>query len=347
MTVINNPGGVNLRERPAGPIIEVLANGTPVTVLSTAPTDAALNGVTYTWQGVRLNDNTLGWVVSTFLLGPTITPPIGNRQLVGGHFLQDGIPAATQLMAGLGTLQLPSATIINEPKLLGVVRSNYTIYRNTATESISSIPDDPAAAFALGQQCVHDRLPWITALPRGVAVQLVNEIKWSPGHGQFWLGMLQALDAQSRQGVIGAYAVGQPEPDQWATMTTALEYAAEHAHLVALHIYCAPNTPIGQLSADSADYEGRPARLYNAVPANARPDLVISECAHNFSTGLFEGVDATVRFAGQIQAFYLATSLPVVGVNLFTFGGLGGWAKSSIDTAAGALATAISSQRFP
>jgi len=341
--VISNPGGVNLRTRPAGPFIGVINNGVQITLINVPTINAALNGVAYKWQAIALADNTIGWVAANFLVNTV--PPSVPRRIVGAHFLQDAIPAATQLMAGLGTVSLPAATILNEPKLLGVVRANYVVFRNTASETITSIPDDPAAAFALGQQCVHERLGWINALPHGVAVQLVNEIKWSPGHGQFWLGMLQALEAQNRQGVIGSYSVGGPEPDQWATMTPALEYAMENGHLATLHIYCQQGTPVGQLSADQADFEGRPMRLYAAVPGNARPDLVISECGHEYAHGEFEGANALIHFAGQMQNLYQVAPY-VVGVNLYTFGSLGGWEKSSIDSAAGALATAIVNQRF-
>jgi len=162
----------------------------------------------------------------------------------------------------------------------------------------------------------------------------------------FWLAVLQALDAIGRKGVIGAYGVGQPEPDQWATMIPALQYAAAHGHIVALHVYCQAGTPVGQLSADQPDYEGRVKRLYAAVPADARPTCIISECAHEFATGKFEGVAETVHFAGQMQSFYQDAPY-IQGINLFTFGAIGGWAASSIDSATTALATAINSQRFP
>src|SRR5579863_10195647 len=120
MTVISNNGnGVNFRLQPAGSIVRVLADGTPVTLVSFNTIAAMLDGVQHIWQAVCLLDYTLGWVASEFLSAEGIKPPppASGRELIGFHALQDASNTALQFMRNLNAIPLCSATVVNDPAL--------------------------------------------------------------------------------------------------------------------------------------------------------------------------------------------------------------------------------------
>lgn len=292
---------------------------------------------------------------STTMSGPMPTQPIVQpvvpiaRRLVGLHILQDGASKAlalAQQLAGAGK-PLASATVINDANLatqLAAGRVGYVIYRYlTGSGDDPTIPTDSAAALAYGQLFTNQRLAlpggWNNLRGSNVYVQIANEVKWTPGHAGFWQGVMQALEAQGRKAAICAYAVGQPEPNEWQTLTSTLQYAMAHGHIVCLHAYCRDRTPPGQLSAagDQQYYELRFPHLYGAVPDNARPPLIISEFAGEFKTGQFQGADALLKVAAAYQNA-IAPYPYVIGFNLWTVGSLGGWQGSSIDGALDSLA---------
>jgi hypothetical protein len=263
--------------------------------------------------------------------------------------LQDGASKAlafAQKLASAGK-PLPSATVINDANLatqLAAGNVGHVIYRYlTGSGDDPTIPTDATAALAYGQSFTNQRL----ALPAGwnnlrgdnVYVQIANEVKWTPGHAGFWQGVMQALEAQGRKAAICAYAVGQPEPNEWQTLTSTLQYAMAHGHIACLHSYCKDGTPPSQLSGtnDQQFYELRFPTLYAAVPEDARPPLIISEFAGEFKTGKFQGSDALLKVAAAYQAA-IAPYPYVLGFDLWTVGTLGGWQNSSIDSALDPLA---------
>ncbi|MHB8625582.1 MAG: SH3 domain-containing protein [Aggregatilineales bacterium] len=349
-------------------VLETMAVGELMAVLDTQQVIA--DGLA--WANVRAPDNQTGWCAVQYLAPILVTGPAPSpasqpslptdpsapvvvtpsapvqptvptaRRLVGLHILQDGASKAlsfAQKLTAAGK-PLPSATVINDANLatqLAAGNVRYVVYRYlTGSGDDPSIPTDDASALVYGQVFTNQRL----ALPAGwnnlkgdnIYVQIANEVKWTPGHAGFWQGVMQALEAHGRKAAICAYAVGQPEPNEWQTLTTTLQYAAAHGHIVVLHSYCALNTPIGELSTDGSDYELRFVRLYNSVPKTARPMLVISEFAHEFTRGKFEGTDALLKITGLYQAAIAPYSY-VAGFNLYTAGKLGGWDTSCIDSA--------------
>ncbi len=324
-------GNVNLRSTPAGIIIRTLPSGTTVTELVTPTVEAAIGSTTYDWQAVRLNTNELGWLALQFIA----TPPAPAQQAgVGLHCLENANLSAL-LASGA---KLASATIVDNVGLANQLVANgvpYVLFRRWPDNQDLAIPNDPTQAEAYGHARVRARFAadsQLGAVDLRAYICEDNEVSWSPGHGAFWLGTLRELTAMGRKGALGCYGIGYPEPAQWATMIPALQFAAANGHIVNLHCYCAQGTPLGQLSSDTADYELRFVRLYNAVPADARPPLIIGECAHEFSRGLFEGTDQLVKF---VELFSAAVSpYPYVkGFNLWTAGNAGGWDTSCIDSA--------------
>jgi len=336
---------------PKANIIEGMADGTVVGVLDGG---AAIVASGYDWLHVQSPTGRIGYAAKMVNGQPTLIPksitPTTPRKLIGVHCLQDGENAVASFLAALPAgYIIPSATVVNEPKILTLLagRVKYLLYRSTLNENPPPIPDDFAAAVQVGRQRATSSLAWINTLPKNVYPIDSNERKWSPGHGGFWLGYLETLNANGRKGCIGSYGVGQPEPAQWATMTEALQHAMANGHLVVLHSYCQAGTTPGMLSADTFDYEQRHVKLFNAVPANARPDLILSEDGHEFSRGLFEGATPLVTYSDKLQQ--ADQQYPwLQSRNKWTFGGeTQGWGTSSIDSAAVPLANFISTGRYP
>lgn len=349
---------LHLRTTPtvSGTLLHDLPFGTAVSVLSTPPQmQDNLN-----WLQVRLADGTQGFCAGDYLSrtapAAPVNPPAASpstpavisaasgKHKAGLHVLQDGVSAllnfATAAKQAGGVI--PSATIINDQMmathlangLIGRVIFRYT--PDGATETVT-LPADEAGAIAAGRQWVAAKFAWPGwAGLRGdnIYVQVVNEIPYGPMHYAYWLGVMQELEARGHKAAIGGYAVGGPEPDQWAILVPALRYAAQHGHIVVLHAYCAPNTAPGLLSANgnSEYYETRFLRLYSAVPADCRPPLILSEFGGEFSRGKFQGTDALLSLCAAFETAVSAADY-LISYNLWTMGSIGGWGDASIDNA--------------
>lgn len=332
---------VNMRAAPAttAPILRTMPHGTPLDVLTPAEAHIA-NG--HHWQYVKTFDGAFGWCAGEYLSQSKPSPQ--NR--IGLHILENdrdavrGYIAAGAIPAGV--------TVLDDPDMAAeLIRDGvqYVILRKFGADAETiNVPPDAAAAIAFGRQFISEKIAgWdgfkaVHSIAHGY-IQVANEVPFADRHNEFWLGCMQEADTLGYKLAIGGYAIGQPEPDQWATMAEALTYAKSNGHIVGLHIYCAPNTPAGELSPNGQGqyYEFRPQRLYAAVPVNARPPLVYMEFADAFTRGAFQGTEALLSFVGV----YLDASKDfeeLVSVNCWTVGSFGGWQDADIDTALTALA---------
>lgn len=327
---------MNVRDAPAGRVVTMLPNGTNVTVLGTPLVSAALAGKLHTWAHITHHSGD-GWCDEALLAAHSaVVPPVRTvHHRFGLHVLQDGRGTADAFLASLPAGSIPTATIVNDPGAANdfAERGIKTIYRWEDGGEGLNVPDNGDAAEAYGHQLLHDRLgSGHYNVDRRCYIQIENEVTWSPGHGRFWLGLLAEADAQGYKAVIGAYAVGQPEPNEWATMADALHYAAAHGHVVAMHVYSARGTPPGELSADVTDYETRFMRLYAAVPDNARPPLIVSEFQGEFARGAFQGAAALISLCEKFEAA-TASADYLLGYNIWTVGKAGNWEDACIDSA--------------
>jgi hypothetical protein len=266
---------------------------------------------------------------------PVPTPIVKPKHKTGLHIFEDGDAA----VAFAATHPVQSVTILNNAKMTSQFPSvPYVLYR--VWPDGFTPPSDPTQASVYGTNLAAERWPsFAVADPRSYT-EITNEGLWNTGSNEFWLAVMKFFEAHGRKIALGVYAVGQPEPDQWAQMAPALRHAKANGHIVALHAYCAPGTPAGQLSgANSQYYELRALRLYNAVPPDCRPPLVFSEFQGEYSRGKFQSTDALLSLC---TAFETATAAWdwLVAYNLWSVGTEGGtWADASIDSALSALGT--------
>ncbi len=326
---------VNVRQHPTtSALIELtLTPGETVNVATDVPQTA--NG--HTWVRVRTASGVIGWCAQEFLDKVIVQPPAPVTHRLGLHSLLDGRSKVEDFVAR--GAQLASITVVGDAGYANTMAQAvpYTIYRPAAPLN-PLIPDDPMQAEAFGHEFVRTAFAADNELgdvDLQVYVLLVNEVKFTPGHGGFWLGYQKELLQMGRKAAIGGYGVGQPEPTEWASLTSALQFAQANGNVVCLHSYCSPTAQPGQLSApaDQPFYELRFPRLYAAVPADARPPLIISEFAGEEKTGRFTGTD---NLLSLLIAYLTAIALYVyvVSVNLWTAGAESGeWQPSSIDSA--------------
>jgi hypothetical protein len=348
----------------SGALLRDIPFSTQVAVLSTP----AQTQDGFTWVQIRLADGSLGYCASGFLSKTVPTAPINpvatastvssvstpvtvapsGRHKTGLHVLQDGVSAvlnfATAIKQAGGII--PSVTVLNDQNIAtqlanGLVQRVVFRYVPDGTTETVNLPVDEAGAIAVGRQWVAGKFSWggwAGLKGDNIYVQVVNEIPYGPMHYAYWLGVMQELEARGHKAAIGGYAVGNPEPDQWATLAPALRYAAQHGHIAVLHAYCAPDTTPGQLSATNLQqyYELRFLRFYAAAPADARPPLVLSEFGGEFTRGKFQGTGALQSLCAAFEAAVTSADY-LVGYNLWTLGSAGGWSDASIDSALSSL----------
>jgi len=339
----NATGGLHVRAvaGTSGAILGTLAIGTPVNVFSDTPKVA--NG--YTWLHIGISGLD-GWSAEQFITKTNPNPPppkpAGNR--IGLHVLEDGIVDAQTFIDATNPPCMAYINAIDAANKAVASGVPWVVFRSVPGpdgDRVSIPEDDPALSYNTGRQTVQSRWGQFSNLDKRVKIQITNEPAWNPGHDAFWRGVMDELEARGYCAAIGAYSVGTPEPVQFSKMVPSLTQAKSNGHCVVLHSYCAPNTPAGQMSPTALQqlYEVRFIRLYAAVPVEARPPLIMSEFAGEFSRGKFQGTDNLLKLCGLYETAISAYDY-FVGFCLWTCG-VGNWADASINSALPALATWI------
>lgn len=354
-TQMYTTAGVNLRKTPglAGTIVQTISFRAAVDVYTIAPVE--LDG--YKWHNVRYG-NAVGWVADKYLslTAPSNISPLKLAPGFGLHVFPNGNSAGVLEMAKRlynAGKPLACATVVNRitigdnillvNELVKYIK--YVIYRDVPSDGN---PDNPKpedyGVVDGGYRWMSKLWPRYMNLDPRVYIQPANECAWFEPNGQFWVDAMRFAENQGRRLAIFADAVGNPANDQystplqkWQSRGVALKRAREKGHVVALHVYSAPNTPAGQLS-DAANlpfFEARAVNFYNNMPEEARPVLIFTEAAGEFARGRFQGVTECVNWH---KAFYnLVKPLGyVAGWCAWTVGG-GGWQDASIDSALPAL----------
>lgn len=330
---------LHLRAWPSGPVLQTLAKGTQLDVMSTPTVN--LSGLD--WVLIQMPHGGRGWCALSYLAKDLTVPRVNNHRF-GLHCLQDARADVEALFAKLPKqFQIAGATVVNDGGIATWLaeRADYVVFRwvtgNGAVDD-PQIPTDNALAANYGKQWTLDKLDPIKGYAgfgdlegKNIYIQIANEVKYAPGHAGFWLGAMEAIQEFGMHAAIGAYSVATPEVADWQQLTNTLQYAKANGHIVALHAYTHNAAP-GQLSAaaDQPYWELRFPRLYAAVPADAQPDLVISE----FGTEVpdFQSADALVSLARNFEE---ATSqyAYLKAYNRWTWGKFGGWDKSDVSSA--------------
>jgi hypothetical protein len=328
-TTIINTAGANLRPTPSLALspLTVIPKGSEVEVIPLASIDS--NG--YTWQAIAYGDKA-GWVVKSFLAN---SKPNETLAGYGLHILQGGSAGEVLNIAKrLAAINKPlkCVTVVNDKELANNLAPyvQYVIFRSVEGpgDPDNFKPNESGLDWARNQFTKHD----LFDLDRRVYLQLANEPRWTPNDNQIWIDAMQYANLVNRRLAILSYAVGNPEPDQWIKLASALAFAKQSGHIVNLHVYSAAGTPAGSLSAPNLlpYYEGRFIKFYESVPEASRPVLVLSEAACEFTAGEFQGVDNCVSWAKALYE-YIKKYDYVAGMCLWTVGQ--GWPKSSIDSA--------------
>lgn len=343
--------GVNLRRSPglSGVFVQTIPFKSKVTVYGVS----AITADGYNWVNVEYGDS-IGWCVGNFLssVTPVPTPTIQSTAGFGLHVLPGGSGNEALNMAQRlfnAGKPLACATVVNDIGLANNMARfvKYVIYRDVTGDGNPDNPQDSDLSNGnSGYSWMARLFPRYEGLDSRVYIQPANECSWFPQNNQFWIDAMRYAEQKGRKLAIFADAVGNP-PDtpastaiqKWLTRTDALRRAKANGHIVALHVYSAPGTPPGSLSADNLRpyYEARFIEYYKALPENAKATLVFTEAACEYERGRFQGIDNAVKWA---TAFYkLIKPYPfVAGMCLWTVGG-NGWQDASIDSALPALET--------
>ncbi len=353
---VTAPSGIFLRAT-AGRSGNRLASAALNELLDWFPNAPSVNADGETWIMVRQTpapDRTTlisGFVAQRYTerVSVEILPIINSTShKIGLHILQGGIggQAILNIAKRLSAIGKPlaCATVVNNKELANGLASvvPYVLFRDIPGDGN---PDNPAypADFTdqFGFDWMAQRWNRFRDLDPRVYIQPANEHIWHPKDGIFWQGVMRFLEGQGRKAAIFADAVGNPTDDggitrlqKWGARVDALRRAMANRHVVALHVYSAPNTPAGQLTSEPLTqyFEFRYRGFYQSVPGDARPLLVISEAAREFSRGLFDGIPATIDWTRKFTAELRKDSY-VIGACLWTAGNFGGWDASCIDSA--------------
>ena len=322
-------GGLNMRASPVvGPnLIKTLSNGTTVEVTNASVTPLVPSDG-HKWVYVRAA-GAMGYVAGEMLsdtpgtIPPPAPVPAPTPALIpGGIGLHIGSGGAGQYNAWASTYaakkQLAIATVVDNVGLANSIiasgQARIVVARAFSPngDDGKTVPSDPALATAFAQSWFNQRFSLFNGLSKKAYVQIANEWSWNPGHDAFWYEIITLLHNAGYKCLFGAYAVGQPEPAQWLAMAGSLRLCAQYGGLVGLHIYSAAGTAPGEISTDAPDYEYRPIRLYQAVPADCRPQLVFPEFGNVFGgTTKVSGADF-VSFSRKVLNAYQAVSIPEI-----------------------------------
>lgn len=210
----------------------------------------------------------------------------------------------------------------------------------------------PVEVRRFGYEWMAQRWTDYADLDPSIFIQPTNEGAWSPSDNDGWLGIMDFVEERERKCAILNVAVGNPPDDftsaesKWQSLTVALEHARAGGHVVGMHIYSKAGTPEGALSDDLSNYELRFRRLYQSVPENARPPLLILEAAREFYTGKFANTSDTLNWLVKLQNL-LRQDAFVEGIAAWTAGKDSPWLECSIDAAIPAYEQAILAGRYP
>jgi uncharacterized protein YraI len=331
-----------LHVRAAGSTTAVIVGNLPLNAVVDVYSDPPVVEGALTWTHIK-SGTLAGWVAGKYLtngappvvtVAPTPVPvTVAPKHRFGLHFLQD----ASGPVVWVGTHKIASATVVDNNGLANQLVAEgvpYVLARSCGVPNgdAFAVPSDPIEAANYGAALFEQRWNNFASLSSKAFIQLVNEGPYSLGCNAFWLAVMAKAEDRGVKVAIGGFAVGGPEPEQWATMIPALQHAKAHGHIVCLHEYTAQNAPDGQDSAagDLPYYELRFVRFYNAVPSNAQPDLIIGEFGNwnARNTGTANVISLCKSFESDIAGYDY-----VKGYNYWTCGGAGNWTQSDITSA--------------
>lgn len=343
---------VNLRTGPGTgrSIIRQMAAGTLVQLFDGLTVTNNTSADKYTWQAILLSDNTIGWCVNAYGGTPMFLPPTtvkhsrdGMHLLPGGNS-NDWIDIAQRLKdAGR---QMGGVLVAGEAPLAAALvgKVGRVIYRVMKVQPWSPDYDpDPTRAYEQGRQWVRDRSGEIVGLPEEIVIAYTNEGKWKPTEADFWRGVLDE-NGGKRKLALYADAVGHPTDDdgisaetRWNARLPILRRARLEGHVYAFHIYSAPGTPAGLLSAIDKrhDYETRFRRFKSTTPSDAQIPFVVTEASCEYENGTYTGEQPTIAWLKALLQEYAGDDC-IEFVCQYT---AGVWKSSSIDAARAALET--------
>ena len=222
---------------------------------------------------------------------PVPTPPAGNTIKVGLHVETPASSAILQMAQRLYTAGKPLAaiTILDDVGLanalaLYVRHVNFRSYPHGQQFNPSLLVSETTAR-GHANYIYEQHWPIVSQLSgRNITVQFRNENSEFPYDNFFELQLMSRADADGRfkVGLFGD-SLGSPTVEQWQTREGALAYAMARGHVAILHEYGAEinNQPAHVPMSDANTfpwYAGRHRMLYDAVPANCRPNLIVGEC---------------------------------------------------------------------
>lgn len=319
-----------------------------------------VNKDSYIWQALRLANDDLGWMVSTYKGAPTfgdVAPPLPKptKNLIGLHLLQNApLTVILDMARRLKSTGSPLAgvTVVNNVEAANALVdlcSGPVVFRadpnGNDKPDWSTFGDSTKSFYDAGVMWLNSRYRAYMELDPRVYWQVTNEPGYHPLDGHFWRGVMDHVYGWGRRAAIFADAVGNPKDNdflqKWKNRTAALIQAKRDKHVVVYHAYSIKGNPAGRVSPmpDLLYNELRVKTVWDTLPPEAQALIVIGEAASEHDYGLFQGIENCVAFASTLADLYSA--LPyVVSVNLWT---TGQWniADVSIDTALPALEAAI------
>ena len=285
---------------------------------------------------------------------PTATSKVGLHIVPGrrtgfGTFLQRLVDACVNLAVVKAVDDLSPLREVERlmPRTLTVGRLN------TATDPATGVTFD-LQAFKPGDFHNSAReaaeVYWYLAAPTWLrfpeinAWELFNEFSSDWGwQSSFFIEMMRRANEAGLKLILYAFSAGNPPLDSAtiAEITPALRYAAAHGHYLSVHEYG------GVASGDPDTLQGsilalRYRQLYAALPADARPRLIVSE-AGQAGGCCFIGTQPFIEDYAWYSA-RLAEDHYVVGVAAWT---LGNWGSANFQDALPALSDYLISVEMP
>jgi hypothetical protein len=146
-------------------------------------------------------------------------------------------------------------------------------------------------AYDVGYDFYYDKHYASTqAAKKAHYIKMVNECGWHPLDYAFWLGAMAAAEKDGRRLAIFGDSSGTPEVEQWVTRIPALRHAMAYNHVVTLNQYGRTNPDGSDADYPVSDDEGysyfggRHIRLYDAVPGDCHPLIIVGETGASRST---------------------------------------------------------------
>ena len=285
---------------------------------------------------------------------PTTTSKVGLHIVPGrrtgfGTFLQRLVDACVNLAVVKAVDDLSPLREVER-----LMPGTFTVGRlNTATDPATGVTFDlqafnPSDFHNSAREAAE--VYWYLAAPTWLrfpevnAWELFNEYSSDWGwQGAFFIEMMKRADEAGLKLVLYAFSAGNPPLNNAtiAEIAPALRYAMAHGHYLSVHEYggIVPNDPDTLRGSILAL---RYRQLYAALPADARPRLIVSEAGQ---AGGYEfiGVQPFIEDYAWYSA-RLAEDHYVVGVAAWT---LGNWGSANFQDALPALADYLISVETP